>query len=97
MDERSLLDFIQRIVRSAPSQPQAQAMLMQLRQMITDTARPYPEDADYLKFLDIALGAVGELQALTNGDKALSAEDMAVAKRRADERREREASYRGRC
>ena len=97
MDERSLLDFIQRIVRSAPSQSQAQVMLAQLRQMITDTARPYPEDADYLKFLDIAFDAVGELQALTDGSKALSAEDMAVAKQRADERREREASYRGRC
>lgn len=97
MDERSLLDFIQRIIASAPNEAQAQAMLRELRQMIADTARPHPEDAGFVKVLDDALGSVPELKPVAIGDKALSPEDMAVAKKRADERRVREASYRGRC
>lgn len=97
MDERSLIDFIQRIIDSASNDEQAQTMLRQLHQMLMDTARCHPEDAALQKLLNGALGSIQELRQLSNQSDRLSARDLAIAKQRADERRAREASYRGRC
>ena len=72
-------------------------MLYQLRSMLLDTARCHPEDGELLKDLDVALGSIPELKSFSVQDKPLSAEDLTIAKQRADERRAREESYRGRC
>lgn len=96
MDEQTLMAFIQRIIRNTSSDIQAQSMLRELHGMLEANARQHPGEKDLLAPLTDAIAAFPEVREDAAKAGELDRKAIAIAKKRADERREREAQY-NRC
>ena len=96
MNTQEVLQFIQRILSVAPNEGQAGQMLMQLRTILDDRRKDFPNIDESIRLIDSASNGMPETLQTAREKYNLTPEDLAIANRRKQERLERERQY-SRC